>query len=375
MFGLLTRNKTSPIAFDFGACSLRAAQLVEKKDGWHVYHWFNVETDPASPEPPGMDYAAHLGMALGPGSFDGRTAAITLASPDLEYRLLDVPSALLKRRPDDLRDTLEFEMDRQLPWPAKETEMVAWPVGPSNGTTTSTMIAAGRTAVIESYLKLLAAENLECVLADVTPHALIRLHAAQHGRAVADNIVWGALDIGFRACRLYLMHANRPVFARVLRGGGRDLTEQLAKGLHVDFGVAEQYKRLYGIQPTDRGVRGMSGGGLGQISEEALPSMLYAILARSLDALVADIERSYRFVLDRTPSAVTGALYLVGGGSRLKGLSEALGRLLGIEVSAFDPTPALRNARTADGPHPACTPVHYPVLAACIGLAMQEYAA
>ena len=84
MLALLTRTKTSPIAIDFGACSLRAAQLIEKKDGWHVYHWFNVETDPASAEPPAMDYATHLRMALGPGSFAGRTAAMMLASPDLE---------------------------------------------------------------------------------------------------------------------------------------------------------------------------------------------------------------------------------------------------------------------------------------------------
>jgi type IV pilus assembly protein PilM len=372
MLGLLTSNRTSPIAIDFGACSLRAAQLVERKDGWHIYHWFNVEMDAISVDPPPLDYATHLKMALGPGSFKGRQAAIALAAPDLEYRLLDMPSALLKKKPSDLRDALEFEMDRQLPWPAKETEMAAWPVGPSNGTATCTMVAAARTASIESYLKLLEAEDLECVLADVTPHALARLHTCEPGHTPGDNVVWGALDIGFRACRLYLMHADRPVFARVLRGGGRDLTEVLAKGLHVEFGIAEQYKRLYGIQPSDRGVRAMAGGGLGQISEEALPGMFYAILARSVDTLVADIERSYRFVLDRTPSAVTGKLYLLGGGSRLKGLPDVLELMLGLSVCPFDPADALCNAQTPDGPHPACTPIQYPALAACIGLAMQE---
>jgi type IV pilus assembly protein PilM len=389
---LLTRNRTSPIAVDFGACSLRGAQLIRKAGGWHVYHWFNVETDPVSADPPRMDYGAHLKMAMGPGAFAGRRVAFTLAPPDLEYRLIDLPSALLTRKAAELKEALQFELDRQLPWPAKDTEMAAWPVGAANGPYTSTMVAAVRTSAIQATLDLLQDQDLECVLADVTPNAIIRLHEQAPGRpgaagrraeAAADNVVWGALDIGFRACRLYLMHNGRPVFARVLRGGGRELTELLARGLHVEFAVAEQYKRLYGIQRTDRGLRSVVGG-LGRISEEALPGMLYAVLARTLETLVVEIEKSYRFVLDRTPSAVTGGLYLLGGGARLKGLAEILGQRLGIEVRLPDPAAVIRNAKSsdavsgpdgsgpADGLHPACAPVHFPALAVCMGLAMRE---
>jgi type IV pilus assembly protein PilM len=371
MLGLLTRNRTSPIAVDFGACSLRAAQLVKRGDRWHIYHWFNVELDPVSAEPPPIDYSLHLNAALGPGSFTGRRAAIALGAPDVEYRLLDLPSALLAKKPAELREALQFEMDRQLPWPAKDAELAAWPAGPAHGDSTSTMVAAGRTAAIQKYLDLLGAQNLECVLADLAPNALIRLRAQRPAHPAGDNVVWGALDIGFRACRLYLMHGDRPAFARVLRGGGCELTELLAKGLHVDFGIAEQYKRLYGIQRSDRGVRaGVDG--LGQVSEAALPGMLYAILARSIHALVAEVERSYRFVLDHSPSAATGKLHLLGGGSRLKGLADVLESMLGLEVGMFDPAEAIGNAQTNQGVHPACTAIQYPALAACVGLAMQE---
>ncbi len=371
MLALLTRNRTSPIAMDFGACSLRAVQLIRKSDGWHVYHWFNVEVDPVSADPPRIDYDAHLKMALGPGAFAGRQAAITLAPPDLEYRLIDLPTALLSRKPAELREALQFELDRQLPWPARETEIAAWPVGSSQGPCTSTMVAAGRTSVIRVWLDLLEAQGLECVVADVTPNAIIRLHE-QAGESGAENVIWGALDIGFRACRLYLVHNGRPVYARVLRGGGRELTELLARGLHVEFGVAEQYKRLYGIEQTERGLRSMVGG-LARISDEALPGMLYAILARTIDTLAAEIEKSYRFVLDRTPGATIGGLCLVGGGARLKGLAEILGRKLGIDVRPPDPRGAIRNAMSDPaGPHAACTPVQYPSLAVCMGLAMRE---
>lgn len=372
MLGLLTGQKVSPIAVDFGACSLRAVQLVREGAAWRIYHWVNVEVEPTSTEPPDIDHGAHLRMALGPGAFTGTRAAIALAPPDIEYRLLDLPSALLARKPGELREALQFELDRQLPWPARETEMAYWPVGEAaGGTTTSTMVVAGRTQAIQGYLDLLGAQELECVLADISPNALIRLHARQHSGPAPHNVLWGALDIGFRACRLYLIHDDRLVYARILRGGGRELTDTLARGLHTEFTIAEQYKRLYGIQPTDRSVRA-SVSGLGRVDEQALPGMIYAILAGTIETLVREIEKSYRFALDRIPSASTGGLLLVGGGARLKGLGEVMAHRLGIEVRLPDPALAVANARTADGFHTPCTPFQFPALAACVGLAMKE---
>lgn len=376
MLALLTRHRASLIAMDFGTCSLRAVQLLRKHDGYHVYHFINVEVEPASPDPPPVECQSHLKMAFGPGAFTGRQVAVALAPPDVEYRLLDVPSQLLERKASDLRDALQFELDRQLPWPMCEAEIAAWPVLDANNGMTSTMVAAARTSAVQKYLEIMETKRLECRLADIVPNALGRLRAQQPAQSGGDRQVWGVLDMGFKSCRLYLMHGNAPIYARVLRGGGRELTDTLARALHVDFSVAEQYKRLYGIKPTDRGVRSAAGG-LGRVSEEALPGMLYAIVSKTLESLIADIERSFRFALDRHTSATAGLLYLVGGGARLKGLPQTLSRALGIEVCHFNPAYALRNAQLdASGRmHPACTPVNYPVLAGLVGLAMKEASA
>lgn len=373
MIALWTRQKASLVALDVGTCSLRAVQLVRKTDGYHVYHWLNVETDPTSPDPPPVDVAGHLKVAFGPGAFKGRKVGLALAPPDVEYRLLDVPATLMTRKAGELREALQVELDRQLPWPAAESEVSAWPVLPAINGMVSTMVAAARTQAVQKYLDVLEARRLECRLADVVPNALGRLRAAQPAASHGENQVWGVLDMGFKACRLYLMLGDSPVYARVLRAGGRELTETLARALRVEFSVAEQYKRLYGIKPTDRGVRSVVGG-LGRVNEEALPGMLHAILAKTLETLAADIERSFRFVLDRHNPSGMGLLYLVGGGARLRGLPQVLGQALGIEVRHFNPTDALRNAQLdASGRlHPACSPQNYPVLAACVGLAMKE---
>lgn len=373
MLQLPTRTRPSLIAVDFGTCSLRAVQLVRSGANWRVYHWMNVEADLVSAEPPPMDHAAHLQMGFGPGAFHGRRAAVSLASPEVEYRLVDIPSALLERKPTELKEALQFELDRQLPWPVAESEIAAWPVLPPTNNLTSTMIVAARAGAVQRFLDLLGSQQLECCRADIAPNALARAMPALAARGpAADRQVWGVLDLGFRASRLYLMFDNQPVYARVLRGGGRELTETLARTLRLEFHVAEQYKRLYGIQLTDRGVRSMAGG-LGRISEDALPGVLYAILAKTLDTLAAEIERSYRFALGRHVGSTTGPLYLAGGGARLRGLPEVLSSKLGTEVRLPDPGAVFHGAGTSA--HPACSAANYPVLAMSVGLAMAEEAA
>jgi type IV pilus assembly protein PilM len=147
------------------------------------------------------------------------------------------------------------------------------------------------------------------------------------------------------------------------------MTETLARALHVEFRIAEQYKRIYGIQQTDRGFRALVGG-LQRISEEALPGVLYAILRPILENLASEIERSCRFALGRLNNATVSGIRLFGGGARLSGLGEALAARLGVPVALPEPGGALQVAGRAGTPHPALAPATFAALAACAGVAL-----
>jgi len=140
--------------------------------------------------------------------------------------------------------------------------------------------------------------------------------------------------------------------------------------LHVEFRIAEQYKRIYGIKQSERGVRSLASG-LARIDEEALPGVLYAIARPVLETLISEIEKSYRFVMGRLPSVTQGPLYLVGGGARLQGLRDVLTTRMGFPACV----PESRTVLSTDGDdakHPAGSAMHFPVLAPCVGLAMVE---
>jgi len=281
-----------------GACSLRAVQLRKKGGDWHIHHWLNIEHEPNSNEIPQLDYEDELQLAFGPGTFSGRRTAMLINPPDVEYKLLEVPPAVMKKPSSEIRDALQFELDRQLPWPVSESEIAIWPVQPGASSSANAMIAAAQRNHIQHFLEIMDSHDLECASVDIVPNAMIELYKqANQGSPIhSDQIVWAVLDIGLRSSRLYLVHDNHPIYARVVCGGGLQFTESLTNALHVDFRIAEQYKRIYGIQQTDRGYRSMTGG-LAQIEEKDLPGVLYAILNSTFEELCNNIERSYRFAL------------------------------------------------------------------------------
>lgn len=365
----LARATTSVIAMDIGTCSLRAVQLIRAGSRWRVFHWMNVESVPTSAQPDLPNYLDHLGLAFGPGSFAGSRAALLIGPPHAEYRLLEVPAALLQNPAVDLRTALQFELDRQLPWPSSESEVALWPARETVGKQAGIMTVCARTQAIDSQLEMLDAHGCECTQVTVLPDAILPICSpAGAGITTREQPLWGVLDIGFASARLYLIHAGRCVYARVIGGGGNEFTSAISEALHVDYPAAEQYKRKYGLVRSNRGLRASSAG-LGRISEQALPSVLFAIVRPVLESMTSEIERAFQYAMTQC-SAGSGGLYVVGGGSRCKGLSGILAADLGLEVKTPDVPETLLAADGTKPEHPACGPGEFAVLAPCFGLAM-----
>lgn len=332
----------------------------------------NVESVPHSSEPDPVDHEGHLRGSFGLGGFSQQKTRLLLSPPDVEYKMLELPSAVLRQTSDALCTTLDFELEGQLPWALSESEVASWAINPKAETRTNAMIVSAHRQRIQNQLKLLDQLSLECLSAEILPAAASNFtppSSPQEG----ETPLWGVLDIGFKSCRLYLMHGSRPVYARVLQGGGRQLSEWLAEALHVEFPIAEQYKRIYGIRKTNRGFRSVVGG-LSRLSEQSLPCVLYAILRDKIEGLCIDIERSCRFALGKVDASGAGPILLVGGGARLKGLAEVLSDNLGIPVflpgSEFFRASGIRlpDARPDDDAERSMLAAMTP----CIALAMVE---
>jgi len=370
---LKARKATTAVGVEFGTCSLRAVQLRLRDGGWCVHHWVNLEMEQTSSEAVAPLSKHDLAMAFGPGTFTDHRLALALSPPDADFRLLDIPAAVLDQPTDRLKTALQIELDRQMPWPIADSEVAAWLIDPkATGKAPAMIVAAHRTTLV-NRLNDLGEHGFECESADIVPNAMIHLkkHLRSPDLDVPTDAVWGILDLGFHSSRFYLIYNDRPVYARIIRNGGCEFTEMLGKALHVEYAMAEKYKRVYGIQSTERGFRSVLGG-LTRITEDELPGVLYAILRPMIEELVHEIERSYRFAMGSLPGVQAGPMYLVGGGARLQGLPDVLSDHLGIPARL--PGPQALFGRDGDErmtESPALKPINYVVLAPCVGLALK----
>ncbi len=373
MLKLITRSRLTATAMDFGACSLRAVQLRNDHGQWRVHHWLNHEVDPPGIDPDPIPYTALLKRAYGLGGFAHHRTRLLIGPPDVEYKMLELPRAILRQSSEELGSSLEYELSGQTAWELSESELATWPIQAEGATRSSAMIVCAKRAGIIERLDAMNQLGLECLSAEILPTAAAWLARGISSSTAEETPLWGMLDLGFRGNRLYLIHGDRPIYARNLQAGGRQLTERLAAALHMDFQTAEQYKRIYGIRQTRRGFRSVIGG-ISRLSEQALPGVLYAILRDTLETLIEDIERSCRFALGKVDSSTVGPILLVGGGSRLKGLAELLSDKLGIGVYPPNADFFTRcgfhfDAEPEDGTSEGET---LSVLAPCVGLAMAE---
>ena len=377
MIRLGSKARASGIGMDFGACSLRAVQLDRIGDHWHVRHWINIETPMGMPGAAPPHSREEIALAFGPGTFVGRRSSGALSPPDVEYQLLEVPPIMLEQSVDRLRTALRIEIDRQMPWPMEEAEVAVWPTRDDASCKVPIVVVAARRQAVQNRLDLLDSQRIVCERVDVVPFAMISLlQAASETKTHPGDQVWGILDLGHTSSRLYIVHGDRPIYTRVLLGGGMEWTETIAKTLHIDAAVAEKYKRAYGIRPTDRGF-GSLVGRLAVISENELPSVFYAILRPVLDNLATEIERSYRYAMGQFPGSQAGPLYLIGGGARLGGLTNYLNGHLGVPIRMPDAGPRFMDVES-EGPgtaHSLHLPLNFCVLAPCVGLAIKEEAA
>lgn len=364
------RQHNSWVAVDRGACSFRAAQLAFGPDGPRVTHWLNIESPPKgpannTPDAPDNDAMPPSTLTTGLEQFGTARAGLVVGSPDVDYCLLQVPQAVLAQDANGLARAIRWEVGRQLTWPVEEAELAAWPLpAPMSGGSNAMAVAARRAGVVAS-VETLQAQRMECECVEPAAPALVR--ACRATAHCEQGEIWGVLDLGHTANRLYLAVESAVVYARTVRGTGQAWTEAIATELRVDYGVAEQYKRKYGIGADARGCR-MLMGAMEPLNESALPGVLLAVLKTPLADLVSDVERAFRFAMEQYPRRQPGSLVLVGGGSRMPGLSDWIAKQLGVQVRQA----AADGLLSIDTSHPLSRSANYAVMAGCVGLALAE---
>ncbi len=367
-------RSTTPIAVDLGTSSFRAIQLDRNGRTPTIRHWLNqplpARQDDGQEDSGDQDQSLP-GLSLARLSdlsgFEGRRIVASLGPPDVDVCSLKAPEKLMGQEQDVLIRSLRHEVARHVQIPIETAELAVWPLPPVQVDGPNLMVAAAPKAMIRQFLEWVDAQGCVCVGIDLAPLAMMRACLRVMSDLETEGL-WGVLDVGARSSRFYLGLDETPVYVRSLPASGDMMTRRIANELGVEPAMAERYKRHYGIRAEGGGYRPMLAQ-QGPIDDKRMANILLGALSPIVRGMAQDIEKSFRYAMDLYPGRRVSHVVLAGGGCRLDGLPELLGKLLGIPV------------RRACADRLVAASRHHPALAAdvlvemvtCLGLSYGEY--
>jgi general secretion pathway protein L len=148
-----------------------------------------------------------------------------------------------------------------------------------------------------------------------------RVPSLTAARAVGPVAV---VDLGHERTDVAVVRAGRPVYSRTVPRGGRRLTAAIAKTWRLSFADAERAKHADGF--------------VASTAEPATSDAwqrVHEVVVTELAPLARDLRQTFAACRART-GATVGAVLLVGGGSRLRGIASYLREQLGVPTVGLD---------------------------------------
>ncbi|MEE9294756.1 MAG: cell division FtsA domain-containing protein [Phycisphaerae bacterium] len=336
---ITARPALSPIGLDVGPRCLRAAQLGRVDGQWRILRlaqWNRREAETGTGISPG--FARRIQQALDQDGFRGRRLVVGLSIPDVELHTLEIPDRGDLSDAGKFADAARWELQRVSGIAPEQAASGYWRVPAGDGTRTTARGAVARREDVVALCELARSTRLDCERVDATSCALSRLGSLLRRRSGADpQEVWSVLDVGSRMLRLVVAVGEVPVLVRNLGVGSQDWTRNVAESLQLSPEAAEIHKCDYGIATGSLrvGARGMNPAAREDPSSQ-IAAMIFNILRGDLDLIVAEIERSYEYIMRCYPERPAGAVLLVGAGADLKGLDRYLAEQLGVDVTPLE---------------------------------------
>ncbi len=219
---------------------------------------------------------------------------------------------------EELQESFSWHAEEHIPFDIADVNLDYQVIG-NTSDTLNVLMAACKSDKIANMKQAIQLAGKTPVVIDIDAFALQNCYEVnyqpQPGQVVA------LLNIGAATMNINILNGVRSVFARDASVGGSQYTSLLQKELGLTFEQAEAVKRGYAMP---EGV-------------EARP--IQPIIETVSDTLALEVRKTmdfYRATAEEGGDSIQKIL-VAGGGSKLPGLAEYLGKRFEIPVEVFDP--------------------------------------
>jgi type IV pilus assembly protein PilM len=247
------------------------------------------------------------------------------------------------------RELMRWEAEQHVPFDMESVELDFQILDPDgSGMDMTVLLVAAKRDLIESKMRLLSDAGLSASIVDVDAFALHNAFELNHPNAM--NGVVGLINIGHEVTNINILDDGVPILTRDITVGTRRFREDLMRERGLGADEAENLLQGYDRSPH-----------------------LDAVIEGRGEEIAVGVERAAAFLSSSSRSGgQMRAVYLCGGGARVPGLAEALGKRLRLSVQLANP---LANIRVAPGALDGLvTDEVAPLLMLPIGLALRKAA-
>ena len=219
---------------------------------------------------------------------------------------------------EELQESFSWHAEEHIPFDIADVNL-DYQLTNNSSESLHVLMAACKSDKIANVKQAIQLAGKQPVVIDVDAFALQNCYEVNY-QPKAGQIV-ALLNIGASTMNINILNGTRSVFARDASVGGSQYTSLLQKELGLSFEQAEAVKR--GL-PVPDGIE---------------PRPIQPIIETVSDILALEVRKTmdfYRATAEEGDSSIQKIL-LAGGGSKLPGLAEYLGKRFEITVEVFDP--------------------------------------
>jgi type IV pilus assembly protein PilM len=229
---------------------------------------------------------------------------------------------MLRMSEEELGNAMPYEAEQHIPFDVYDVNtdfqiLDAADATPSRSAQMEVLLAAAKKGRVDELSQVARGANLSPSVIDVDMLALINAFELNYPEEMDGHVV-SLVHLGASMMTVLIVKDGSCIFQRDIALGGNQYTAALQQALGLSHEDAEAMK--LGGRPW----------------KDAQADVL-TVLRQVTEEVVAELQRSFEFYRASAGDDPIEKLYLSGGGSRLRGLSQVLAMRLKFAVEPFNP--------------------------------------
>ncbi len=309
--------KNHLVGLDIGSRTIKAAEVVETKNGWALKTFGSIDLIPGAIEEGVIKdpqaVAAAIRELFSLYNIRQHNVAISIGG----YSVI-VKNITVQNMPEEqLYESLNFEAEQYIPFDINDVNLDFQILGEAEGNPNqmNVLLVAAKKDMVNDYINLIDMAQLNLCVIDIDAFALQNIYEVNYKES-GENIA--LIDIGAGKTSLNILKDQVSVFMRDVSLGCNQINQKIATLVNCSMAEAEDLKLS---DSTDK------------VSPEALKKIESAVVSDWCN----EIRRALDFFYSTNPEDQIKQIVLSGGGANIKEFKESLAIQTSAEVKTINP--------------------------------------